>query len=251
MGKIKDLSNQIFGHLQAIEPTNQRKYNRVIWRCKCLYCGNNYVFKDSSFLQTKGDHNCGCHKNQNSLNNLKKSHSIIDLTGKEFGDFKVLYMTPHQKYEIVKWHCKCNRCGKEKDINSQSLRLGKSKYCKCYRASRGQDAIKELLIKNNIPFIQQKVFQSCKKSNANMPFDFYVDNKYLIEYDGQQHFKSIEIFGGQNRFKTTQKTDAFKNEWALKNNIPLIRIPYTKLQTLTIQDLLLETSRFLIKKQDF
>ena len=160
-------------------------------------------------------------------------------------------MASYEKHKPIKWHCKCKLCGREKDINSQSLRLGKSKYCKCHRASRGEDKIKDLLIKNNISFIQEKIFQSCKRSNAPMPFDFYVNDSYLIEYDGQQHFKSIEIFGGQQRFKTTQETDKFKNEWTFKNNIPLIRIPYTILQTLTIQDLLLETSNFLIKKQDF
>ena len=84
-----------------------------------------------------------------------------------------------------------------------------------------------------------------------MPFDFYVNESYLIEYDGQQRFKSIEVFGGQTRFKVTQETDKFKNNWALANNIPLIRIPYTALQTLTLQDICIETSKYLIKKQEF
>lgn len=251
MGKIKNLTHQIFGHLQAIQPTNQRRNSCVVWRCKCLYCGNDQVFRESRILQKKGDHNCGCHKTSIQLNNLKKASTIIDLTNQEFGDFKVLFMAPHEKYQPIKWHCKCKLCGQEKDINSQSLRLGKSKYCKCHRASRGEDAIKELLIKNNISFIQEKSFQSCKKSNAPMPFDFYVNGTYLIEYDGQQHFKSIEVFGGQTRFKATQETDKFKNNWALVNNIPLIRIPYTALQTLTLQDVCIETSKYLIKKQEF
>lgn len=252
MGKIKNLTNQIFGHLQAIQPTDKRsKGGCVIWRCKCLYCGNDQVFRDSGVLQKKTNHNCGCYKNEAQLNVLKRASSIIDLTNQEIGDFKILYMAPHKKYEPIKWHCKCKLCGKEKDINSQNLRQGRSKYCKCHRTSRGQDKIKYLLTKNDISFIQEKVFQSCKKSKVPMPFDFYVNETYLIEYDGQQHFKSIKIFGGQERFKKTQETDDFKNKWALKNNIPLIRIPYTRLDTLTIEDLLIETSKFLIKKQDF
>ena len=247
-GKINNLTNQIFGHLQAIEITDQRKYNQVVWRCKCLYCGNSQVFRTSGNLKSKGDHNCGCHKTKQQLKNLQKASAIIDLTNQDFGDFKVLFMAPHKKYQPIKWHCKCKLCGQQKDINSQAER---SKYCKCHRASRGQDAIKELLIKHNIPFVQEKSFQSCKKTKASMPFDFYVNETYLIEYDGQQHFKSIKVFGGEERFKTTQETDKFKTQWALINNIPLIRVPYTALQTLTLQDILIETSKFLIKKQDF
>ena len=34
----------------------------------------------------------------------------------------------------------------------------------------------------------------------------------------------------------------FKNIWCKKNNIPLIRIPYTKLNNLKLEDLLLDTS---------
>lgn len=35
----------------------------------------------------------------------------------------------------------------------------------------------------------------------------------------------------------TQKRDKFKNEWCANKGISLIRIPYTKLKTLTIEDL--------------
>ena len=75
-------------------------------------------------------------------------------------------------------------------------------------------------------------------------FDFYVNNNYLIEYDGQQHFESVEYFGGEEQLKIQQKRDTYKNQWCKENNIPLIRIPYTKLDTLCIKDLMLETTQF-------
>ena len=40
--------------------------------------------------------------------------------------------------------------------------------------------------------------------------------------------------------------DLIKNQWCRENDIPLIRIPYTHLTQLCIEDLLLETSQFLI-----
>lgn len=247
---MKDLKNQTFGHLMAIEPTEQRKWGCVVWRCKCLYCGNDQVYKDSGNLQKKHDHNCGCHVSEGTLNNLKPHHQIIDLTDQIFGDFKVLYQAPHKKYKPVKWHCKCLRCGLQKDINSQSLREFRSRYCKCHRASRGQDKIRELLINNNIIFQQEKSFQTCKGSKNFLPFDFYINNEYLIEYDGQQHFHPIEIFGGQERFLFTQERDKIKTDWCLQNNIPLIRIPYTQLNNLSIQDLIPSSSNFLVRRKN-
>lgn len=47
--------------------------------------------------------------------------------------------------------------------------------------------------------------------------------------------------------KKTQKHDEFKNNWRKKeNNIPLIRISYTKFNILYIEDLILETIKFRI-----
>ena len=38
-----------------------------------------------------------------------------------------------------------------------------------------------------------------------------------------------------------------KEEYCIKNNIPLIRIPYDRLGKITLQDLLLSTSNYLYK----
>ena len=44
----------------------------------------------------------------------------------------------------------------------------------------------------------------------------------------------------------TKELDEYKNQWCKENNIPLIRISYTHLNDLCIEDLLLETTKFLI-----
>jgi hypothetical protein len=53
-----------------------------------------------------------------------------------------------------------------------------------------------LLTENNIPFEREKRFASCK-DKTYLPFDFFVDNKYLIEFDGMQHFEEISFFDSQ------------------------------------------------------
>ena len=69
---------------------------------------------------------------------------------------------------------------------------------------------------------------------------------YLIEYDGIQHFKPGMFNGTEEDFVNTQIRDKQKNEYCKENGIPLIRIPYTYLDKLTIEDLILEKSQFKI-----
>jgi hypothetical protein len=41
-------------------------------------------------------------------------------------------------------------------------------------------------MEHHIPFEKEKTFDTCRYQNTNAyaRFDFFVDNKYIIEYDG-------------------------------------------------------------------
>lgn len=173
--------------------------------------------------------------------NISQKTTQIDITGQTFGKWKVLYKTDKRSSNGgIYWHCKCE-CGNEKDVLSTSLRSGKSLSCGLHsNISRGNVKIAELLTKAKIPFKTEYKFATCK-DKKELPFDFYVDNKYLIEYDGEQHFKKDNIFD----YEYTHKHDLIKNQWCKENNIPLIRIPYTHFNNITLNDLILETSHFI------
>ena len=47
-----------------------------------------------------------------------------------------------------------------------------------------------------------------------------------IEFDGIQHYKPVERFGGIKGFNEIVKNDNIKNNYCLLNNIKLIRISY-------------------------
>lgn len=50
--------DKIYGFLKAIEPTNQRKHNCIVWKCECV-CGNiHYVRSDA--LRNGSIKSCGC-----------------------------------------------------------------------------------------------------------------------------------------------------------------------------------------------
>ena len=173
-----------------------------------------------------------------------KSHITgNDLTNKTFGKWTVIEKTNKRASNGgVYWHCICE-CGNEKNILAQSLLNGQSLSCGEHsNISKGNSKIIEILNSNNIQYETEKKFNSCK-DKRELPFDFYIENKYLIEYDGKQHFDKNSIFD----YEYTHNHDLLKSKWCKENNIPLIRIPYTHYDNLCLEDLLLETSSFIEK----
>lgn len=95
------------------------------------------------------------------------------------------------------------------------------------------DANTNMILKS-IPntFIErQKKFEDCIDANC-LPFDFYVNNKFLIECDGVQHFKPVNYFGGIIRHEIQIKHDKIKNNYCYKNKIPLLRIAYKDIKNI-------------------
>lgn len=231
-----DLIGQKFNRLTVIEKTTQRTKDRnIIWKCLCD-CGKE-CFVDSSALISNNTKSCGC-LNTETRAVLGRSHKK-DLTGMVFGKLTVIKDSGQRYNNNILWKCQCE-CGNQPLIKGTSLLHG-VKSCGCIK-SKGEIRIAQLLTENNIPFETQKTFDNCLLPNTQYHayFDFWVNNSYLIEYDGIQHFE-IKTGGWNNKenLLKTQERDKIKTEWCKNNNIPLIRIPYWKLDTLTIEDLLL------------
>lgn len=102
----------------------------------------------------------------------------------------------------------------------------------CNRSS-GELEIINFLNKNNINYESQYAFDGCRDKKV-LPFDFYVpDYNICIEFDGEQHFRPFEIFGGEAGFDIRVKHDNIKNEYCKSNNIKLIRIPYYEFKNIS------------------
>ena len=230
-----DLTNQRYGKLVVIEKDVVTKK----WKCQCD-CGN-IVFLATANLRDAHTRSCGC------LIQDKAKERIRDLTGQKFGLLTALEVNESDTRKGVHWKCLCD-CGNIVSVASSSLVSGLTKSCGCLR-SQGEREVAKILRDNGILFETQKSFENCRFPDTNRVahFDFYVNQKYLIEYDGLQHFKYSEHgWDTKEHFEKVQKRDFYKNQWCKENKIPLIRIPYTKLNTLSIEDLLLETSKFII-----
>lgn len=88
----------------------------------------------------------------------------------------------------------------------------------------GEERIKEYLESEHVIYKTQQYIRSINKR-----YDFsiqYNGNLLFVEFDGEQHFKTVDIFGGISAYKKQIETDKQKNKYCRDNNIPLLRIRY-------------------------
>jgi len=98
--------------------------------------------------------------------------------------------------------------------------------CPVCKQSKGENKIEYWLNENNVEYIKQKRFSKCKDKKV-LPFDFYLpEYNICVEYNGEQHYIPVSIFGGKIKFEDRLKKDKIKLNFCNKNNINLLIISY-------------------------
>ena len=101
----------------------------------------------------------------------------------------------------------------------------KSKGCpKCFKTiSKGEIKIENFLKKYNIEYKYQYIVKEINYCS----YDFYLPQyNCLIEYQGEQHYKPVNLFGGEEKFKKQIENDKIKKNYAEEKGFKLIIIPY-------------------------
>ena len=223
-----------YGKLTVLSRAEDKRHGEAAWLCQCD-CGNTCIVA-GTHIRNGSVQSCGCKKYE--------SKNGIDETGNKYGLLTVLYRSDFTRNGKIYWHCKCD-CGNECDVQGTYLRNGISLHCGC-KKSAGEIKISNLLKENNIQYIKEYTFPDLvSENNSRLRFDFAILNdkkqlQYLIEYDGKQHFDQSCFDQSDIKFALVQKYDKMKNDYCKINNIPLIRINYTQLTKLTIDDLLIK-----------
>lgn len=214
-------------------------------------CGRWAITRSDRFAKgdKEGNSSCGCLSKNNQFHK-------IDYTQIKHPFYTFIKQLNTKDKELdhysYNWEIECKKCGKKFELPPWRLLNSTSAYnpCDCWRNNyKGEIKIGELLKGNNIFYTIQKSFSDLKGDKQVLKFDFYVNNNYLIEYDGIGHYQPRQ-FGGMTKeqsiiaFEQQKRYDQLKNNYCKENNIPLIRIPYTHLDKLCIKDLLLETTKF-------
>ena len=252
MSKMINMIGEKYGKLLVIEDAGSSNGHKD-WLCQCN-CGKKIVVRGTHLRQGKII-SCGCAKierckeyAQQQKGKVLINNQSIDLTGQQFGYLIVLEVDKKATLEHrnksttsngqLYWKCQC-KCGNIKSIAGNHLRKGDIKSCGCLNSS-GELLISQLLRENNISFSQQVTFNDLKDLNL-LKFDFAILNSEnqiikLIEFDGEQHFKPIVYWGGEEKFKIVQKHDEMKNQYCKDNNIKLLRI--SKIEDITLDNIL-------------
>lgn len=108
----------------------------------------------------------------------------------------------------------------------------------CRRCSnRGESKavveIARILEEMGLSYEMEVRFPDCKRERV-LPFDFGIyergNLKFLIEYDGEHHYRPMYRRDGERRLKLVQERDAIKSAYCETKSIPLLRIKFTEFE---------------------
>lgn len=258
--KVGDINEAGYLTIMGRIPNSHPCQTRIVCKCKC----GNYTALTLNAFRNGSTKSCGCYNtkiHKELMSKLGKQSSSKDYTKEK--NLYYEFIKPLDKYKNKSriWLIRCKKCGVFYEeipamLISNTRRKGNNP-CSCWQhLSKGVLKIEDILQTNKIKYIKEKTFETCLSPKGNlMKFDFYIwfnEQPYLIEYDGEQHFQETSFYGNNKeniiiKFMQQQEYDLIKNNWCLENNIPLIRIPYTHFKDIMLEDLIPETSKFLIK----
>lgn len=218
--KIDDLTGKKFGKLTAIYPLEKRVRRSVVWHCKCD-CGGT---KDVLQVDLKRGHTTHC-----DLCSDKGFGEGRDLSNQKFGKLTPLYPTDQRKHNSVIWYCLCD-CGNYCYKTTDALTKGNASSCGCL-VSKGEELLQRIFQQMDLNYQPQYTFEDCVNPHTGkqLKYDFYLtDYNICVEYDGIQHFKfTNKGWNTEENYLDTIFRDHIKDEYCSRNNIPLIRIPYS------------------------
>ena len=185
-------------------------------------CGYEWLITPNNFLNN--NRKCPLCSGVKKKTHEEFINEVFDLVGDEY---TVLSEYKSCRTKILMKHNKCN-C--EWYIRPNDF-LNNKRCPNCNLLNNESKAVKEIkkyLDDNNIKYIQEKRFKTCKDKNT-LPFDFYlIDYDLLIEYDGEQHFNKATgsyIFT-EEKVSLIKSHDQIKDQWCKENNKELLRINY-------------------------
>lgn len=139
--------------------------------------------------------------------------------GNKYDYSKVNYINYHTPVEII--------CPQHRSFWQRPSKHLSGQNCPLCTESRGEEIIRLLLLKYQIPFEKEKQYSIYK----TIYVDYYINynqKEYIIEMNGRQHYEPIDYFGGKIAFIEQIKRDEALAEMCNKNNISLYTIKYNE-----------------------
>jgi hypothetical protein len=202
----------------------------------CIICPEHGEFWQEAKSHFKGQ-GCPCCNVGGKIGKEKFIKRAKEIHGDKYDYSKVEYKTAHDKVCII-----CPKHGEffQKPYKHTNMKRGcpscgqeiVAKNPNKFIVSKGELFIKNWLQNNNISFKYQYSIISKKiaRNSGLIICDFLVkyNNKYyIIEYNGQQHYKYIKFFYKEYKdFENQQRRDKLLTEICDLNGIELVVISY-------------------------
>ena len=197
--------------------SNNYKNSRIKLKMKC---DKGHVFEMCFHNFKNENQRCSVCRYEKSAKSNSNSYEYVKEYIESYGYKLLSYDYKNNREKLL---LKCNK----NHVYEAAFTTFKQGYrCPHCNNSRGENEIVKFLKSNNIEYKIQYKFDDCKLHHM-LPFDFYLpEHNICIEYDGVQHYKPIEHFGGMDGFIDTKIRDTIKTVYCENNNIKLLRIPY-------------------------
>ncbi|WP_228636094.1 hypothetical protein [Clostridium perfringens] len=182
-----------------------------------LICNHNHSIEMTPHSIKRGYRCPMCSKN-NTEQAKKDFFELLDnINYKLVGEYKG---------SLTKVKLICDK-GHEIEMIPNNIKNNGQRCSRCNTISYGEILTKKILDEYGCKYESQKKFDGLTGlGGRKLSYDFFVDNYLLIEIQGEQHYKPIKHFGGEERFKQQQEHDRLKREFAKNSGYELLEIPY-------------------------
>jgi len=210
-------SNRVHNFRYNYESVIYTKYHSNV----DILCKEHGIFKQlpSNHLKGFGCPKCSNKHKPTSEEFIEKSNEVHNFL---YIYDNINYINCKTEVDII-----CTKHGTFSQTPNSHLRGSGCPTCK---NSSGEIKIEKLLEENKIIFKKQYSFDDLV-FKKKLKFDFAIFDKFdnlktLIEYNGIQHYKPNEYFGGKNQFEFTLKRDSLKIKYCKEKNIDIFVIKY-------------------------
>lgn len=197
--------------------------------------------KHGEFVQRIASHLSGnrcrdCYIEDSWLDREQFIDSSKKIHGDNYDYSKVVYKGSKKKVEIV-----CPRHGPF--WQKPNAHLSSESGCRFCYESKGERAVESVLKKYGLKYIREYRIEPYL-----FRYDFYLpENDIFIEFNGIQHYRPVEIFGGRTAFNRVCENDSRKKLLVKTRGSSLIVVSYMSLCERLVEEHLIKKLKFLYK----
>lgn len=227
--KDGDILNKETGSILLKRDSNNRLYGHI----RCGRCGNPYYANISDAVQGHLCSTCGSKKQSVTRAKYLPGDIITAKNGVQFffkEELKPKYDAENHKRRIGLFY----KVIDGKILYDKPITAGLNAICSGdvsgKNISNAMVRIENILSNNNISFSKEQSFDglvSYKNNNYPLKIDFVIWDSLKtigIEIDGEQHFRPVEFFGGEQAFYDRKMNDLQKDKYfENRENFVLLR----------------------------